>query len=66
MKIMLPIIAFITATIGGIATFDWEDRTSEFIRWCFAILFGIALVLFLTGCAEVRTLYHACRDGHCS
>lgn len=33
-----------------------------------AILFSLALfgaAAFLTGCAEVRTLYHACKDGNC-
>lgn len=34
----------------------------------FAIVFTLALfgvAALLTGCAEVRTLYHACKDGNC-
>lgn len=66
MKVLFPIFAFILAIVGVVSTLDWEEKTAELVRWVIGALLMITIVLFLTGCADVRTLYHTCRDGHCS
>lgn len=65
MKLLLPIVAIIVATIGTISTLDWESSTAELVRWCLAILFVIVLALFLSGCSTGKALLDACRDGLC-
>lgn len=65
MKILVLILSFVVAATGAISTLDWEDSTAELVRWCLGFLFVAMLILFLSGCAEVRAVYDACREGLC-
>lgn len=65
MRIILLSVASVVAIVGAIATFDWEDRSAEFLRWCFAALAVISAALFLSGCAELSAIRHACQSGLC-
>lgn len=65
MRVILLSVACVIAIVGAIATFDWEDRSAEFLRWCFAALMVICAALFLSGCSELNALRHACQSGLC-
>ena len=67
------IIAFVAAIIAPVAMFSasmstkpGEDSSGllSFSALC-VIVVCVLLIILLSGCAEVRTLYHACKDGMC-
>lgn len=73
--ITLALLVGFLATLLGVVGFvsqemsdnphDDTGRLVSFTSFCVAAI-CVLMVFLLSGCADVRTLYHACRDGLCS
>lgn len=65
--VLAAILAVASFSAQGMSDLEGDDSAKRCGVWSTAfVLFCIILILTLSGCAEVRTLYHACRDGHCA
>lgn len=68
------LVGFLAALLGAVGfvsqgmsdnPHDDTGRLVSFSSFCVAGI-CVLLIFLLSGCAEVRTLYHACRNGLCS
>ena len=61
------ILAVASFSAQGMSDLEGDDSAKRCGVWSSVfVLFCLIAIFALSGCAEVRTLYHACRDGHCS
>lgn len=60
---------FLVASLMSVDSPDLTERqhSHSCSLWSLVVLAMCAAIIVttLTGCADVRTLYHACRDGSC-
>lgn len=64
---LAAILAVASFSAQGMSDNESDDSAKRCGVWSSVfVLFCIIAIFALSGCAEVRTLYHACNDGHCS
>lgn len=60
---MLAPVAWISQGISDNPNDDYGKKVSV-ASFCVFIMCGL-LIFMLSGCSDIRTIYHACRDGIC-
>ena len=60
------LLAIASFSAHGMSDNEGDDSAKRCGIWSLGFVAFCVLAIFaLSGCAEVRTLYHACKDGHC-